>query len=133
MLVAATSVANASTVYTYTGNNFLGIIDNPAPAGSYTTSMSVTCSFTLQDPLLANLPLTDITADLLGFSFNDGRNTITNLNVTNIGTFLIATGATGNITGLVSFRRTTRSPIGRALLSHRTPITWSRAALLIPE
>ena len=70
--------ARAVTVYTYTGNNFLGIINNTPPDGTYTTSMNVTGSFTLQNALSANLPFSNIIADVLGFSFSDGRNTITN-------------------------------------------------------
>ena len=89
--------ARAVTVYTYTGNNFLGIINNTPPDGTYTTSMNVTGSFTLQNALSANLPFSNIIADVLGFSFSDGRNTITNLNATSINGFLIGTNALGNI------------------------------------
>ena len=69
MLVATTSVANASTVYTYAGNNFITIFDATPPNGTYTTGMSVTGSFTVLNPLPANSPLTDISASLLSFSF----------------------------------------------------------------
>ena len=96
MLVAATSVAKASTVYTYTGNNFINpISDATPPNGTYTTGMSVTGSFTVLNPLPANSPLTEISASLLSFSFSDGRNTITNLNATFV-LFQIGT-ALGNI------------------------------------
>src|SRR6476659_7299253 len=48
--------------------------------GTYTTSMNVTGSLTLTNPLGPNEPLHDITGpNLQSFSFFDGRNTITNL------------------------------------------------------
>ena len=90
--------AHAVTVYTYAGNNFnlFPSAQNP-PVGNYTTSMNVTGSFTLQNALSVNSPLTNIVPDLLGFSFFDGRNTITNLNATSINGFQIGTNALGNI------------------------------------
>jgi hypothetical protein len=95
---AVVEQARAVTVYTYTGNNFPsgGIEDVTPPNGAYTTSMSVTGSFTLQNPLSANLPLTDITADILSFSFSDGRHMFTNLNA-GIPFLIIGTNPLGNI------------------------------------
>jgi hypothetical protein len=74
----SSGAVQAISVYAYTGNNYNAITDNTLPSGTYTTSMSVSGTFTLANPLAANLALTDITADVLGFSFFDGRNTITN-------------------------------------------------------
>lgn len=92
--------AKSATVYNYTGQNFtaFGIFDITPPDGAYTTSMSVTGSFTLQNPLLPNLPLpgTNITADVLDFSFSDGRSTITNANATFF-SFIVTTDALANI------------------------------------
>jgi hypothetical protein len=87
--------AHAVTVYTYTGNTFSLIQNETPPDGTYTTSMSVTGSFTLQNPLPANSLVTDITANVLSFSLSDGRSTITDLNAT-FATFQIGT-ALGNI------------------------------------
>jgi hypothetical protein len=96
---ASVEPARAVTVYTYTGNDFSGIInDNFPPDGSYTSSMSVFGSFTLLNPLAPNLALTNIAVDVQNFSFFDGRNTITNLNA-NATTpiFAFSTDALGNI------------------------------------
>ena len=90
------TAGHAVTVYTYTGNNFTTILsDDTPPNGTYTTSMNVTGSFTLQNPLPANSLVTDITANVLSFSLSDGRHTTTNLNAT-FATFQIGT-ALGNI------------------------------------
>jgi hypothetical protein len=129
MLVAAVNVANASTVYTYTGNNFLGIIDNTPPAGTYTTSMSVTGSFTLQNPLPANSLVTDITANVLSFSFSDGRNTITNLNAT-FATFQIGT-ALGNINSW--FVNAMSAPIFTAVGDQHGAMTTLNEAFIIDD
>jgi hypothetical protein len=93
--------ARANTIYTYTGNNYTTIIDNTPPSGTYTTSMSVSGSFTLANPLPAFFPLTDITADVLNFSFFDGRNTITPSQITASGSvvFEIGTNPFGEIGG----------------------------------
>ena len=56
--------------------------------------MRVTGSFDLVSPLLPNLSLVDITP--MSFSFNDGRNTITNLNA-DVSQFKVSTDATGSI------------------------------------
>ena len=90
--------AHAVTVYTYTGQNFdlPGHVDGTPPNGSYTTSMSVTGSFTTQNPLAASLPFADIAADVQSFSFSDGRNTITNLNADQFN-INVTTDALGNI------------------------------------
>jgi len=93
--------ARAARVYNYTGLPFAAshIFDSTPPAGTYTTSMSVTGNVTLQNPLPASLfSLTDVTADVLSFSFSDGRNTITDLNATSF-TFFFRTDAVGNIFG----------------------------------
>ena len=84
ILVAAfTAQAKASTVYTYTGKNYFsaGIIASVPPDGDYDSNMSVIGSFTLANPIPANSVST--VADVLNFSFFDGRNAITNLNAVN--------------------------------------------------
>jgi hypothetical protein len=90
----------ASTIYTYTGNFFDStlIIDANPPTGDYKPAMKVTGSFELLNPLGNGLIDVNILAspDLVGFSFSDGRNTITN---TNAGTkvIFVTIGGSGNI------------------------------------
>jgi hypothetical protein len=106
-LLGAAEQGRAATIYTYTGANFtsFGILDStPLPAGTYTTSMNVTGSFTLQDPLLQNLSNANITADILSFSFFDGRNTITKADATAF-TFFVNTDALANISAWGIFVR----------------------------
>lgn len=72
LLLAATGLA--ATTYTYTGQNYVYRLDSAMIDGQYETSMRVTLSFSLPAPLEANLSSADITGQLLGFSFADGRN-----------------------------------------------------------
>ena len=46
----------AATVYTYTGNNFSVIGNETLPAGSYTTDMKITGSFTLAESNSSKFP-----------------------------------------------------------------------------
>jgi hypothetical protein len=87
---AYTPYALADTVYTYTGNDFR------SPGLPFTSSDSVTGSFTLAAPLAENL--TEQIIFPISFSFSDGGGlTTTNLNATSF-SFDIGTGATGEIT-----------------------------------
>ena len=90
------SGAQAATIYQYAGNNFDTITDNDPPAGTYTTSMNVSGSFTVGAPL-GMMGLADISASVLSWSFSDGRNTLTESNST-INLFDIAVGGSGQIT-----------------------------------
>jgi hypothetical protein len=115
--------AFSSAVYTYRGNVFDTVIDHTPPAGTYTTRMSLTGSFDLASPLLPNLSLVDIAP--MSFSFNDGRNTITNLNA-DLSQFKVSTDATGNInawaitltTGDLSTLQTAGQQISEILTEH---------------
>src|SRR5262245_22669856 len=96
VLVAAPATAN--TIYTYTGNNFTVIFAHSSPpAGSYTTSMNVTGSFTLGSSLLPNLSNADITASLLSYSFFDGRGTIDESDTLFFKNVTVSTDLAGNI------------------------------------
>jgi hypothetical protein len=80
--------AKAAVTYDYTGLDFTRVI------GAYTTSDSVTGSFTLASPLGDNLSLSVITP--VSFSFSDGVNTITSANAS-ISLFEVNTDASGNM------------------------------------
>jgi hypothetical protein len=94
------SPAQADTVYTYTGNPFEFFFDFDPPSGTFTTAMAITGSFTLAAPLGAGSIFNpvDITANVLNFSFSDGRSTISDSNAA-FKLFLFATDSSGKISG----------------------------------
>ena len=69
------SAAPAAAIYQYAGDNYTDIFNDAPPAGTYTTSMSVTGSFTLASPLA--MGETDISGLVTSYVFNDGRSTLT--------------------------------------------------------
>jgi hypothetical protein len=78
----STSPVQAETIYTYTGNLYTGVLDTNPPAGEFTTAMRVTGTFTLAAPLAGGSGEvhTDVTANVLSFSFSNGRDTISDSN-----------------------------------------------------
>jgi hypothetical protein len=96
LLVVGTS--NAATTYQYNGNYFDTVTDNDPPAGTYTTAMRASGSFTLSAPLSPLLNFTDISSQILDFSFNDGRQTLTDSTPYIDFEFLIRTNLDGDIT-----------------------------------
>jgi hypothetical protein len=84
--------AQADVVYDYTG------LDYTVAFGSYTTSESVTGTFTLAAPLADNL--NDAIISPVSFSISDGLQTITNANAAT-SAFTFSTDATGNLTNWV--------------------------------
>src|SRR5262245_51093854 len=95
--VLANAPVMADTIYTYTGNNFTSVLINSTPpAGAYTTSMSVSGSFTLANPLAAGLSA-DISALVLNFSFFDGRSTLDTSTTLSLKFFQVSTDAVGHI------------------------------------
>jgi hypothetical protein len=98
----STSMATATVTYTYQGLNYCSrcIRDSDPPPGTYTTSMSISGSIELANPLPANLPPTIITGEVLSHTFTDGRNRLTEADTHPRYDFLLAVGtdAAGNIT-----------------------------------
>jgi hypothetical protein len=99
LAVVCLSAAEARAVnytYTYAGNSFTSIVDDPSvPAGTYTASMSVSGSFTLAAPLAPNLDA-NISGSVLSLNFTDGRNVLDSLG--DIVAFGIKTDGSGAIT-----------------------------------
>ena len=107
-VLASASLAHASSItYNYTGNPFTSV------NGVYTTSDSVSGSFTLSSPLGVNLSFGDnpggcgncagnVSSLVTGYSFSDGVNTWDPTNTATsglyTGEFYIGTNAVGNIT-----------------------------------
>lgn len=96
VLVLLHTQATAATLYMYGGNSFTEIIDG-SPDGTYDTSMHVTGSFVLTHPLPANAESTDVTANVLTFSFSDGRNVISSQSSIDFSRFQFSTNASGAI------------------------------------
>jgi hypothetical protein len=98
LVFSSTTPATSATVYTYTGNPYTFIDDDPVPIGSYDMTMRVTGSFTVNNTLPGGLSLQDISANLLNFSFSDGRNSpLTDANA-HADSFEVATDASGALT-----------------------------------
>jgi hypothetical protein len=85
----------ADTMYTYTGPQFTSVV--PLPGAVFTTSDSVTGSFSLPSPLPANLPPTLISPPT--FSFSNGLTTLSGTANPDLyfEEFTIGTDVSGNI------------------------------------
>jgi hypothetical protein len=93
LCVYPVSTAHALSTYDYVGKPFTNSATAP-----YTTSDKITTSFSIALPLSSNLPLTDITSQILAYEIFDGVNTVTNLSPnTLVNLFFISTDANGNI------------------------------------
>ena len=92
LLLGTVSVVGtaAAATYAFSGGNFV------TATGTYTNAMRVTGQFTVDAALAPNLPSTDITAQVTGYSFNDGVQTLMQTNSRPI-VFTIGTDAAGNI------------------------------------
>ena len=84
--------AQATTIYTYTGNHYTTCSGTYCTGGPYALSVSFTT--TLTGSSLANLPFTDISATITSFTFTDGSGLTL---VSNLGRLEISTDASGNI------------------------------------
>ena len=69
VFVFGINITAYAATYQYTGNNYTGIANNLPDGESYTTSMSVSGSFTLASSLAANAAFSDISALVTSFSF----------------------------------------------------------------
>lgn len=97
-LLGGAGTVTADVIYNYVGDTYTDIVDLPRPAGTFDTSMRVSGSFVLANPLAPNTPLTDFSADVLSFSFSNGRFTLTNLDpAMQFGVFSLSTNAAGAI------------------------------------
>lgn len=65
--LVSTAQAATTNTYTYVGDNY-----TDAGGGSYTTSMSVSGSFTFSSPLASNLSNFDALPSIVSFTFADG-------------------------------------------------------------
>ena len=111
LLLAVVANTAAAATYVYTaGSNYTTV------SGAYTTAMTVTGSFTTASPLPANLASVNIGPSgsnlVTAWSFNDGLNTLTNLNsapfVLTPSNFTVSTNASGQVT---AFRFVVVSPL----------------------
>ncbi len=84
------SLAQASTIYSYTGQDYT------SATVPYTTTESVTGSFTLSTPLAANLQDGSVTP--AAFSFSDGVQTLTDTTALSYSFGDLSTDSIGNIT-----------------------------------
>ena len=94
--IGAAEDAAADVLYTYTGNPFTDTSSTGVPPATYTTSDSVTGSFTLPTALAANQ--TDIFITPSTFSFFDGIQTI-NQNTADLETFRVSTDQNADLSG----------------------------------
>ncbi len=104
VLVLLSTQSGAGVLYSYLGRSFTTIEDSsPVPPGSYASSMSISGFFELAAPLSPNMS-GEITADVLDFSFTDGRSTLAQADLMVLGPddsafkfFFVETGASGQI------------------------------------
>jgi hypothetical protein len=90
-------ISQAAFEYSYVGNNFDEFINSEVVPGMYDASDSVTGSFTTAAALPPNLPLTNISAGVVDFSFSDGRQTIDSSSALTTVQISVATDANGDI------------------------------------
>lgn len=95
ILSPVATYANSGTTYQYRGNPYHGITDNLVPAGTYSTSMRVSASFTVAETL-GEMPFTSIDELVTNYSFYDGVNALDETN-SNLVAADFSVSATGQI------------------------------------
>jgi hypothetical protein len=118
LLCIAISPVWASTIYTYTGNNFDTFTGS---LQSHDSSMNVTVSLEYTNPLLPNLA--EQFQNPLSFSISDGLNTINNSNVVS-SNFSIGTDSSGDIASWFIFAAATGVYIETISSTIITGIEW---------
>ena len=63
--------ANATVIYTYSGNNFT------SATAPYTPEMNIALQFETASPLSGTEALTNVSAEILSYTMSDGRQTLT--------------------------------------------------------
>lgn len=94
LFVGFVGTASADSVYTYTGNAFNFFNGYACPP-----ECNISGSFTLDNPLAANLNLTAVSPG--SFSFADGTNTWASTNTLVLSDILVSTNSSGSIIGWV--------------------------------
>lgn len=95
--VLFSSGTHATAIYSYLGNKYGSIVNPSPPTGSYTSQMRVSGEIELANALPSSQSLSNIGGDVLAFSFNDGRNTFTDLTNFGISSIWVGTDSGGNI------------------------------------
>ena len=99
-LSAPPQAGESTTSYTYKGNNY-GTVSGLSCGGTYCTggpyALTATFATTLTGSALNNLPLTDITGTLAGFSLTDGSGLVDDNSNGVYPSFQIATDPSGHI------------------------------------
>lgn len=83
----------------YVGPTYSSVVDNALPAGSYDTSMRITATIVLDQPLPPNLQgnSSDPPWSVLSFAVSDGRATITDADVRTWTLLSFRTNASGEV------------------------------------
>lgn len=109
LLLSGMALVAQATTYYYTGQVFIQKTDHTTCtigtcADYNTTTNKVTGSFTVNAPLAANLALSDISAAVTSYSFNDGINTFTSTDPkARIHYFSLSTDGSGQIVSALIF------------------------------
>ncbi len=117
VLMGHPMAARGQAVYEYTGNPFDSITDEEPPAGTFDTMMRVSGSVTFALPLAPNLAATDVTADVIDYELDDGRQTIDPTIDTDF-SFLVGTDANGDITTWALFAQVMQILDGSLVQTH---------------
>jgi hypothetical protein len=95
-ILISITATHADAVYTYTGKNYTTFTTFDAGPNPFDNTMSITGTFTLANPLAPFTFFTNITADLLDFSFSNGHDTLTPANIDPAhSAFFVQTNAAG--------------------------------------